>query len=113
MFEKIYDYLEGFGFEVYPIGIPPDYSKPIIILKDSEPIEVPGYAYTNNICYMYCHYPLGDYIAVKKFKVELKKEMSKLKNFDYIENGEYIQVDEKTNTYMFVLQYNNKQIRRF
>lgn len=113
MFKKVYDHLTDHGLEVYPIGIDPDYKDPLIILKDSDPIEVVGYHYTNNLAYLYCHYPLGDYIKVLDYKTKIKEVMDQLPNFDMLETGDYIQVDEETKTYLFVLQYNNKRIRRY
>lgn len=112
MFKKVYRHLEGEGFDVYPIGIKPNYNNKIIILKDCEPTRIAGTAFNNCLCYLYCHIPLGDYIEALDYKEKIKEAMDKLDNFDKLDDGSQIMVDESTETYFFVLQYNNKRVRR-
>ena len=111
VFKKVYKHLEKEGFEMYPIGVNPEYNKPLIIVKDSEPTRIAGTAFNNCIVYLYCHHPMGDYTKVLDFKEQIKESMDKLDNFERIDNGSQIMVDDNE-TYLFVLQYNNKRVRR-
>lgn len=111
VFKTVYDHLENEGFEVYPIGVEPNYNEPLIILKDNEPTRIAGTAFNNCIVYLYCHIPLGDYIKVLEFKEQIKLSMEKLPNFEILDVGDSPIVDQNE-TYLFVLQYNNKRVRR-
>lgn len=112
MYEKLYDFLTGEGYNVYPPGTEIDYEKPVIILKENEPIEVNGVSYMNRMYYLYCHVPFISYTEALNFKDKVDKSMQQLKNFDRIFSGTQILVDESTNTYFGILQYNNKVKRR-
>lgn len=112
MYEKIFDFLVSEGYNVYPPGTNIDFKDPIIILKENEPISVRGLGYMNRMYYLYCHTPFTSYTQALDFKDKVDKSMQRLRNFDRVFSGAQILVDESTNTYLTILQYNNKVKRR-
>lgn len=114
MFEKIYEKLKNRNIDVYSIGQHRgNCESPIVIIKEYEPSEVVGRNYYNNLVNLICYYPLGEYSKVKLFKSQIVKAMEELKEFDINMVGNPITVDDTKKAYMFVLQYNNKKLRRY